>query len=106
MVSPQQFNNETALYEAMRIFWTKGYDGTSLLDLLLCMKVSRSSLYNSYQDKRVLELFFFFPSLGRIARRMFLTNVATSLETADEHTRVRINESLKSLENVFYEVLL
>ncbi len=140
MVRPKQFNNETALYEAMRIFWTKGYDGTSLPDLLLGMNVSRSSLYNSYQDKQALfhqTLTYYQQTIGASKREAltgapsakegirqyfnrvieialseelpggcFFTNVATSLETADEHTRDRINESLKSLENLFYEVLL
>src|SRR5262249_32399231 len=35
----------------------------------------------------------------------FFTNLATSLETADEHTRQRVEASLKSLEELFYEVL-
>lgn len=139
MARPAQFNNEKALHEAMRIFWQKGYDGTSLPDLLQGMKVSRSSLYNSYQDKQTLfhhTLTYYQQTIGASKREAltgahsakegirqyfdrlievalseelpggcFFTNVATSLETADEHTRQRVYESLKSLEKSFYEVL-
>lgn len=45
------FNKEYALDKAMYLFWEKGYDATSISDLIEAMGVSRSTLYSSFGDK-------------------------------------------------------
>ncbi|HDX9535758.1 TPA: TetR/AcrR family transcriptional regulator [Bacillus thuringiensis] len=45
------FNKELALNKAMYLFWEKGYDATSISDLIETMGVSRSTLYSSFGDK-------------------------------------------------------
>ena len=45
------FNKEHALDKAMHLFWEKGYDATSISDLIEAMGVSRSTLYSSFGDK-------------------------------------------------------
>lgn len=51
---PRAFNREQALDQAMRLFWDRGYDGTSLADLTEGMQLSPSSLYATFGDKETL----------------------------------------------------
>lgn len=38
----------------MNVFWEKGYNGTSMQDLVDAMQINRSSLYNTIGDKQQL----------------------------------------------------
>ena len=40
----------------MKAFWQRGYEATSLNDLLDCMQIQRASLYNAFGDKHTLFL--------------------------------------------------
>ena len=40
----------------MRLFWRKGYAATSVEDLIATLQLSRSSLYDTFGDKRTLFL--------------------------------------------------
>lgn len=51
---PREFDTEKALDRALKIFWRKGFDGTSLSDLTEAMKINRPSLYSAYGDKETL----------------------------------------------------
>jgi TetR/AcrR family transcriptional regulator, transcriptional repressor for nem operon len=51
MARPREFDIDEALERAMNVFWTKGYEGASLQDLLDAMKIARGSLYKAFQDK-------------------------------------------------------
>jgi TetR/AcrR family transcriptional regulator, transcriptional repressor for nem operon len=53
---PKAFDREQALLAAMQVFWVKGYEATSLEDLLAAMKIGRQSLYDTFGDKRALFL--------------------------------------------------
>lgn len=48
------FNKELALNKAMYLFWKKGYDATSISDLIETMAISRSTLYDSFGNKEEL----------------------------------------------------
>lgn len=56
MPKVKQFDRSTVLKEAAHIFKQKGYNGTSIDDILKATGLSRSSLYDSFQDKHNLYL--------------------------------------------------
>ncbi len=52
MARPREFNEDEALDRAMEVFWKKGYQKTSLDDLLEGMGIQRGSFYNTFGSKR------------------------------------------------------
>jgi TetR/AcrR family transcriptional repressor of nem operon len=53
---PREFDANVAVERAMDVFWTCGYHGTSLPDLLQATRLSRGSLYAAFGDKHGLFL--------------------------------------------------
>ena len=53
---PRSFDTEAAVERAMGVFWSRGYHGTALPDLLRATKLSRGSLYAAFGDKHSLFL--------------------------------------------------
>lgn len=51
---PLEFDPELALKAAINVFWDKGYEATSMQDLLTAMQISKSSLYQTFGDKKNL----------------------------------------------------
>ena len=56
MARPKAFDPQLALAKALQVFWHRGYEGTSMRDLVTHMGISRSSLYDTFGDKRALFL--------------------------------------------------
>ena len=56
MPRPKEFIPDEALEKAMQVFWHKGYEATSMEDLLSAMDLNRGSLYDTFGDKRQLFL--------------------------------------------------
>jgi TetR/AcrR family transcriptional regulator, transcriptional repressor for nem operon len=54
MARPIEFDRPKAVNRALAMFWRKGYQATSLADLLTAMGIARSSFYAAFTDKRSL----------------------------------------------------
>ncbi|MBO7746360.1 TetR/AcrR family transcriptional regulator [Paenibacillus sp. MWE-103] len=56
MPRPREFDQELALDKAMELFWSQGYERTSIQDLVEHTGVHRGSLYDTFGDKNQLFL--------------------------------------------------
>jgi TetR/AcrR family transcriptional regulator, transcriptional repressor for nem operon len=54
MPRPREFDEPTVLEAAMRCFWNRGFEQTSMRDLAGEMGITSASLYNAFGDKRSL----------------------------------------------------
>ncbi|RVU00190.1 TetR/AcrR family transcriptional regulator [Mucilaginibacter limnophilus] len=54
MARTKDFNEDEVLNKAVCLFWHRGYNGTSMQDLVDTLGISRSSLYDTFGDKHAL----------------------------------------------------
>jgi len=54
MARPKKFDEAETLQKALKVFWKKGYSGTSMSDLVSAMAINAPSLYDTYGDKHKL----------------------------------------------------
>lgn len=85
MARTKEFDPDEALDLALEIFWRRGYEGTSLRDLLDGMEISRQSLYDTFGDKRSL----FIKVLGRYERLMMEGLVQQHLQGSGSLSAIR-----------------
>ena len=86
---PREFDIDLALEAATQQFWSTGYEATSLQDLLQTMRLSKSSLYQTFGSKHEL----FVRCLGHYQESM-----------ADElHTKLASSTSAKQFFCEFLE---
>ena len=50
----KDFDEEVVVDRAMKMFWAKGYEATSMTDLVEAMQINKGSLYNAFGSKKAL----------------------------------------------------
>lgn len=93
MARTQEFDRNEVLQAAMTLFWSKGYEATSLADLLQATGLSKSSLYASFGDKRT-----FFLEAFELYRKQRLATLDRILDTGPS--------ARQALENMLWQVAL
>ena len=73
MARTKEFEPERALERATDLFWERGYEATSLRDLLEAMGIGQGSFYGTFGDKRAL----FLAALDRYQEAAEASAVAT-----------------------------
>jgi len=56
MARPRAFDEEEVIDKAVEVFWAKGYEATSMQDLINAMGIQRGSLYGTFGGKQNLFL--------------------------------------------------
>ena len=78
----KDFDVDTAVGHAMKVFWAKGYEATSISDLVGAMQINKGSLYNAFGSKKAL----FTRTLLKYARENHRA-VLSELEAMDDPVR-------------------
>lgn len=71
MGRPRSFDREEALEKAIHTFWAKGYEATSVQDLVTSMGIKRQSMYDTFGDKHAL----FITALRHYCQKVIGTNL-------------------------------
>ncbi|RCK23840.1 TetR/AcrR family transcriptional regulator [Thalassospira lucentensis] len=79
MPRPRAFDEESVLDNAMNIFWSKGFESTSVQDLVEETGLNRASMYSSFGDKKAL----FLRVLDHYSQKISSKRFAKLRETAD-----------------------
>jgi TetR/AcrR family transcriptional repressor of nem operon len=72
MAGVKQFNREEVLTRAMRVFWERGYEATSIQDLVAATGLNRGSLYATFIDKKQFFLAVLAHYADRVGRPMMV----------------------------------
>jgi TetR/AcrR family transcriptional regulator, transcriptional repressor for nem operon len=70
MAGVKQFDEDAVLERAMRLFWARGYEATTISDLLAATRLNRGSLYGAFGDKERLFLTALDRYIGSFGRAM------------------------------------
>jgi AcrR family transcriptional regulator len=91
---PRGFDREAALEAAMRLFWSRGYEATSVSDLVAAMGITPPSLYGAFGDKKRL----FLEALDRYQAGpgCFAHRALTEEPTAERAMRRLMMDAVKS----------
>ena len=96
MARQPEFERSEVLQKAMELFWEKGYEATTLNDLLAHTGIKRQSLYNTFGNKHELYL----EALERYRGAEGRTTLAPMFESGPIRDRLR-----RMYQNAIEEVL-
>ena len=85
MARPKAFDEDEVLERAMRVFWARGYERTSVQDLVDTMGIQRGSLYATFGDKHQL----FLQALDRYEGRFYDSMTRLLAEAASAEAGIR-----------------
>src|SRR5690348_16575655 len=91
MAGVKQFDRHEALDRAMAAFWSRGYEATSIDDLVQATRIGRGSLYGTFGDKRQLFLAALDHYWNTVGMEMFSVIVRSGRTTCDR-TNVRCSD--------------
>ena len=97
MARPKEFARDVVLDRAMQVFWSRGYEATSIQHLVDRMGIQRGSLYDTFGDKRGL----FFAAIDRydrvVAAKLLapLDEPASGRDAIREFFRLKVELSLE-----------
>ncbi|MBC7927740.1 MAG: TetR/AcrR family transcriptional regulator [Bryobacteraceae bacterium] len=134
MGRPPEFDRAKAVQVAMQLFLDRGYESTSIDDLIEALGISRASLYNAFGDKHglLLEAFCcaelagcqmrkdvlsqntsalraireYFEELRTNKRSCFFLTLGTELSSADMSVRKRVRDALEQSLEMFRELIV
>lgn len=82
---PRKIEPDVILENAMQVFWEKGYDGASMVDIMAATGMHKGSLYQTFGDKKAL----FLAALERYLDNLYATKKKIINETPDPSDAVR-----------------
>jgi TetR/AcrR family transcriptional repressor of nem operon len=96
MARTKDFDENEVLTKAIQLFWHKGYNGTSMQDLVDGLGISRSSLYDTYTDKHTLfiKALESYQNTGAGKIQAIIDNSGSAKETVKRLLGFAINELL------------
>ncbi|HEY2531213.1 MAG TPA: TetR/AcrR family transcriptional regulator [Xanthobacteraceae bacterium] len=91
---PREFDRDKALETAMRLFWNRGYEATSISDLTSAIGITPPALYGAFGDKKRL----FLEAIQRYEQGIgcFAHKALTEEPTAELAIRRLLLDALKS----------
>lgn len=96
MARTKDFDENEVLAKAIQLFWHKGYNGTSMQDLVDGLGISRSSLYDTYTDKHTLfvKALESYQNIGAEKIQAIIDNSGSAKETIKKLLEFATNELL------------
>ena len=92
MARQEEFDRSEIIDRAMQVFWEKGFNGTSIQDLVDATGLNRSSIYNSFGSKHSLY-------------RASLDQYADKSNKVFQRVLLRSSSPLDAIRNILYSAI-
>lgn len=97
----REFDKDSALNNAMELFWRDGYNGTSLSDLTAVMGINKPSLYAAFGNKEAL----FISALNQYVHKHGMPHIH-QLNTPNTGLKQRLQNYLQSIARMLTDAKL